>query len=63
MDSNPIENAVAVGDHGNLIAKDGWVWRCNACGKRSRDMYGCQPIDRGFDESCAINCSLVKETP
>lgn len=63
MSDNPIENAVSIGEHGNLIAKPGYVWRCGACGKLSRDRYGMQPISYGFDESCALNCELVKEAP
>jgi hypothetical protein len=62
VSDNPIENAVSIGEHGNLLAKDGWVWQCQACGKKSRDMYGCQPISYGYDESCALNCKLVKES-
>lgn len=32
------------------------VFVCCACGKRSYDLYGNNPIDRGWDESCGLNC-------
>lgn len=35
------------------------VWVCLACGKRSRDRYGEDRIDRGWDESCMLNSALV----
>lgn len=50
-------------DHGNRLANDGYVFVCSACGKRSRDRYGNKPISRGWDESCALNCVLVREYP
>jgi hypothetical protein len=31
------------------------VFVCFACGKRSRDRYGDQPISGGWDESCMLN--------
>ena len=31
------------------------IWVCLACGKRSNDVYGEKPIDRGWDASCALN--------
>ena len=34
---------------------------CGACGKRSRDLYGEQRIDRGWDESCMLNAVLCYE--
>lgn len=46
-------------DFENEVAPEGWVWRCNACGKRSRDLYGFQRIDRGYDEACVLNAVLV----
>lgn len=50
-------------EHGNRLANDGYVFVCRACGKRSRDMYGNKPISWGWDESCALNCVLVRECP
>jgi hypothetical protein len=32
-----------------------------ACGKRSKDRYGDQKIDRGWDLSCALNAYLCYE--
>lgn len=43
-------------------APDGQVYVCCACGKRSKDVYGEHPIDKGWDESCALNCVLCKES-
>jgi hypothetical protein len=63
MSDNPIENAVTIGEHGNLIAKDGWVWGCQHCGKKSRDQYGLNPISYGYDESCALNSKLIRAKP
>lgn len=37
------------------------VWVCLACGKRSRDRYGNEPINRGWDSSCFLNAVLVYE--
>jgi hypothetical protein len=36
------------------------VWVCLACGKRSNDRYGYDPISRGWDESCMLNSSRFK---
>jgi hypothetical protein len=47
---------------GNDIAPKGQIFVCNACGKRSRDRYGDQAIDRGWDESCMIHAVLCYET-
>lgn len=47
--------------HGNREAHAGWVFQCQACGKRSRDVFGDKSLDRGWDESCMLNCQLVKE--
>lgn len=41
------------------IAPDGHVYLCGACGKRSRDIYGDQAIDYGWDESCFLNSVIV----
>jgi len=43
---------------GNKIAPKGQVWVCTACGKRSQDLYGFQPINRGWDVSCTLNAVL-----
>ena len=45
----------------NEIAPVGQVWVCNACGKRSKDRYGLQRIDRGWDESCMLHAILCYE--
>ena len=45
----------------NQIAPEGQVFVCGACGKRSRDRYGDQKIDRGWDESCMLNSFLCYE--
>jgi len=39
------------------IAPKGWVWRCGACGKTTRDSYG---EEGGWDESCMLNAYLAK---
>jgi hypothetical protein len=48
-------------EFGNRLAPEGFVWMCAACGKRSRDRYGFQRLDRGYDVSCALNAELVLE--
>jgi hypothetical protein len=45
----------------NEIAPDGYVFQCAACGKRSKDKYGYQKLDYGYDESCMLNSNLVPE--
>lgn len=45
----------------NHIAPDGQLYVCGACGKRSKDRYGDQPIDQGWDVSCMMNSVLVYE--
>jgi hypothetical protein len=45
----------------NQVAPEGQVWVCAACGKRSKDRYGDQAIDRGWDVSCALNSVLCYE--
>lgn len=42
-------------------APPGHVYVCGACGKRSRDMYGDQALDRGWDSSCFMNATIVTE--
>lgn len=37
------------------------VWRCAVCGKRSRDRYGEQALDRGYDLNCLLNADLVED--
>ncbi len=48
-------------EHGNRLANLGYSFNCRACGKKSRDMYGNHPISWGWDESCALNCVLIKD--
>ena len=45
----------------NVISPPGAVFVCNACGKRSRDLYGKQKISLGWDESCMLNAILCEE--
>lgn len=45
----------------NKIAPEGQVFICGACGKRSKDRYGNQEIDRGWDESCMLHSVLCYE--
>lgn len=45
----------------NLTAPKGKVFVCCACGKRSRDRYGDQPLTRGWDVSCMMNAHLYEE--
>jgi len=47
---------------GNQTAGAGEVFVCSACGKRSRDRYGFQAIDPGWDVSCALNAVLCDES-
>lgn len=46
---------------GNRIAPVGAVYLCTCCGRQSRDKYGDQAIDRGWDSSCYLHCVLVHE--
>ncbi len=46
----------------NTMAPAGQVWVCLCCGKRSRDLYGMEPISRGWDASCSLNCALCLES-
>lgn len=50
-------------DVGNVVAAEGTVWVCAACGKTSRDRYGEQRISRGWDESCMLNAVLCFDPP
>jgi len=45
----------------NEVAPEGQVYVCGACGKRSRDLYGSQAINYGWDESCMLNAFLCRE--
>jgi len=45
----------------NEIAPEGQVFVCSACGKRSKDKYGDQKIDRGWDVSCMLSSVLCYE--
>lgn len=42
----------------NEIAPEGQVFVCRYCGKRSKDRFGFQKIDYGWDESCMLNAVL-----
>ena len=46
----------------NSVAPVGRIWVCQACGKRSRDRYGDQTINRGWDVSCVLNSLLCDES-
>jgi hypothetical protein len=46
---------------GNHTAPPGFVYVCAGCGKRSRDKYGDEPIDYGWDESCMMHAVLCDE--
>jgi hypothetical protein len=46
----------------NKIAPKGELYVCLMCGKISKDKYGNEAINRGWDVSCMLNCALVKET-
>ena len=43
----------------NIFADEGYIFICLACGKRSNDLYGTDPIDKGWDESCMINAAMI----
>lgn len=45
----------------NVVAKKGQVFVCGACGKRSKDRYGDQPVDQGWDVSCMLHAVLCDE--
>lgn len=46
----------------NKIADEGNVFVCLACGKMSRDLYGNDPISRGWDESCMLNSAELTKS-
>lgn len=39
----------------NPVALSGQIFVCIHCGKRSRDLFGKQKIDKGWDISCIMN--------
>lgn len=45
----------------NKIAPQGQVYVCTACGKKSRDLYGDNPLNYGWDASCVLNAVLCYE--
>ncbi len=45
----------------NEIAPKGAIFVCQACGKRSYDLYGMQKISPGWDVSCTMNAILCEE--
>lgn len=49
-----------VTDSTNRIAHSGYVFKCTACGKLSKDKYGMQALSSGYDVSCMLNSILVK---
>jgi hypothetical protein len=55
-----LHSDLVAGSYRNRVAHPGYVFKCRACGKRSKDRYGDDPIDEGFDESCMLRCVLVE---
>lgn len=47
----------------NKIAPEGYIFVCAACGKKSKDIFGHQKIDKGWDESCMLSAVLCHEKP
>lgn len=43
---------------GNHTAPKGQIYVCSACGKRSRDRYGTERLDRLWDASCMMYAVL-----
>lgn len=41
-----------------VIAPEGQIWVCAACGKTTKDNHG---NERGWDESCMLNAVLCHE--
>ena len=41
----------------NVIAPEGSIWVCIACGKYAKDKFG---NERGWDAGCMLNSSLFK---
>jgi hypothetical protein len=54
-------------DDGVTLAPKGYIWVCQACGKRARSRYGFDEnnkstaIDYGWDESCMMHAQLCEE--
>lgn len=46
----------------NEVAREGEVFVCLVCGKRSKDRFGDQAIDKEWDESCFLNSVLCNES-
>lgn len=47
----------------NRKAKPGFIWQCQACGKKSEDLYGSIGWHSyGWDESCCMNADQVPQT-
>lgn len=42
-------------------APPGAVWCCSACGKTARNRHGGRGADRGWDASCYMHATLVRE--
>lgn len=45
----------------NETAPEGKIYVCCLCGKRSKDKYGDEKIDKGWDVSCMMNSILCYE--
>ena len=43
-----------------LIAPEGAIWVCGACGKTSDHLYGEGEKNYGWDISCSINATLCR---
>lgn len=43
----------------NQKAPKGKVYQCYVCSKRSKDKYGDEPLDYGWDVSCVMHSHLV----
>ena len=46
----------------NKTADEGNLWVCQACGKTSKDRYGFDGADPGWDESCMLNSMEVQKS-
>ena len=45
-----------------IFVKNDRFYYCNMCGKISHDLYGNNPIDKGWDESCAMHATKLRCT-
>lgn len=46
------------------MAPKGKTWECQACGKKSDDLYGIEgKHSYGWDESCMLNAQLMDTNP